>query len=50
MLDSGTTFTYLPSPAFKAFLAQVEASLKGTKMRRSSGSDPQVLWQRWQWQ
>jgi hypothetical protein len=42
VLDSGTTFTYLPTAAFKAFLGLLTEALQGKGLHRSSGADPQV--------
>jgi hypothetical protein len=44
VLDSGTTFTYLPTAAFNAFLALLSEALQGKGLHRSSGADQQV-WQ-----
>ncbi|WIA11327.1 hypothetical protein OEZ85_011450 [Tetradesmus obliquus] len=47
VLDSGTTFTYLPTAAFNAFLGLLNDALQGKGLHRSSGSDPQfndVCW------
>jgi hypothetical protein len=42
VLDSGTTFTYLPTAAFTAFLALLTEALQGKGLHRSSGADPEV--------
>lgn len=47
VLDSGTTFTYLPTAAYNAFLGLLNDALQGKGLHRSSGSDPQfndVCW------
>eukprot|EP00882_Tetradesmus_deserticola_P025713 GHRQ01028270.1.p1 GENE.GHRQ01028270.1~~GHRQ01028270.1.p1 ORF type:complete len:487 (+),score=162.78 GHRQ01028270.1:773-2233(+) len=41
VLDSGTTFTYLPTAAFQAFLGLLTEALQGQGLHRSSGADPQ---------
>lgn len=42
VFDSGTTFSYLPTAVFGAFLRTLEASLAGKGLRRSSGPDAAV--------
>jgi hypothetical protein len=42
VLDSGTTFTYLPTAAFNAFLELLNEALQGKGVHRSSGADPEV--------
>ena len=42
MLDSGTTFSYLPSAAFKAFSTAVGKAAEAKGLKPSPGSDPQV--------
>jgi hypothetical protein len=42
VLDSGTTFTYLPTAAFNAFLELLNEALQGKGVYRSSGADPEV--------
>lgn len=42
VLDSGTTFTYLPTAAFSAFLGLLTEALQHRGLHRSSGADPQV--------
>ena len=42
MLDSGTTFTYLPSPAFAPFLATVKAYALAHGLRIIAGPDKAV--------
>lgn len=41
VLDSGTTFTYIPTPAFQAFAAAVEAYALEHGLVRVRGPDPQ---------
>ncbi|KAF6251742.1 aspartic peptidase domain-containing protein [Scenedesmus sp. NREL 46B-D3] len=41
VLDSGTTFTYLPTAAFSAFLGLLTEALQHRGLHRSSGADPQ---------
>eukprot|EP00878_Enallax_costatus_P039744 GHUV01045636.1.p1 GENE.GHUV01045636.1~~GHUV01045636.1.p1 ORF type:complete len:526 (+),score=146.95 GHUV01045636.1:825-2402(+) len=41
VLDSGTTFTYLPTSAFNAFVAMLCEAIRGKGLRRTSGADPQ---------
>ena len=41
VLDSGTTFTYMPTPAFQAFSAAVEAYALQHGLVRVRGPDPQ---------
>ena len=41
VLDSGTTFTYIPTPAFQAFSAAVEAYAVEHGLVRVRGPDPQ---------
>ncbi|KIZ07939.1 hypothetical protein MNEG_0012 [Monoraphidium neglectum] len=40
VLDSGTTFSYLPTAAFAAFTAALDAAIVGRGMRKGSGPDP----------
>lgn len=42
VLDSGTTFTYLPSAAFVAFRNAVAAAAMHAGLHRAQGADPQV--------
>jgi len=42
VLDSGTTFIYLPTAAYKAFFAAVKAAVAPAKLKTVSGSDPSV--------
>jgi hypothetical protein len=43
VLDSGTTFTYLPSSAYKAFLTALTAAIQHhPELKRASGKDPSV--------
>jgi hypothetical protein len=42
VLDSGTTFTYLPSSAYKAFMASLMAAIQPANLKRASGKDPTV--------
>jgi hypothetical protein len=47
VMDSGTTFTYLPSLVFKAFTEAVEAAVLQKGLKRTGGLDPQyddVCW------
>lgn len=39
VLDSGTTFTYLPTSAFKAFYAALQQAVQGTNLERAKNSD-----------
>jgi hypothetical protein len=41
VLDSGTTFTYVPTPVFKAFAAAVDAYALARGLQRVPGPDPQ---------
>ncbi|KAL4433645.1 hypothetical protein ABPG75_000086 [Micractinium tetrahymenae] len=41
VLDSGTTFTYMPTPVFQAFKIAVESYALSHKLRRVPGPDPQ---------
>lgn len=41
VLDSGTTFTYMPSPVFKAFAAAVESFALSHGLKRVPGPDAQ---------
>jgi len=41
VMDSGTTFTYLPTEAFNAFANAVEAFTRTKKLPRTPGADPQ---------
>lgn len=42
VLDSGTTFTYLPSPAFSEFLAAVKEHALGRGLQLTEGPDKNV--------
>lgn len=42
VLDSGTTFTYLPSSAYKAFLTALDAAIQPHNLQRATGKDPSV--------
>lgn len=42
MLDSGTTFNYLPRPAFRALLQALNRALQGSQLVQVSGADPSV--------
>jgi hypothetical protein len=42
VLDSGTTFTYLPSPAFAEFLAAVKEHALGRGLQLTDGPDKNV--------
>lgn len=42
VLDSGTTFTYLPSDAFRALLTMLEQLTAEKGLSRKPGPDPQV--------
>ena len=44
VLDSGTTFTYLPSAAFQAFAAAVERHALARGLYKVPGPDPSVSW------
>lgn len=44
VLDSGTTFTYLPTSAYKAFMASLMAAIQPANLKRASGKDPTVGW------
>jgi hypothetical protein len=41
VMDSGTTFTYLPTAVFKAFSEAVEAAVRDKGLKRAPGLDPQ---------
>ncbi|KAL4450641.1 hypothetical protein ABPG77_000997 [Micractinium sp. CCAP 211/92] len=41
VLDSGTTFTYMPTPVFRAFASAVESYALSHKLKRVPGPDPQ---------
>jgi hypothetical protein len=41
VMDSGTTFTYLPTAVFKAFAGAVEAAVLKKGLKRTAGLDPQ---------
>lgn len=41
VLDSGTTFTYMPTPVFRAFASAVESYALSRKLKRVPGPDPQ---------
>jgi hypothetical protein len=42
VLDSGTTFTYLPTSAYKAFLTALDGAIQPHNLRRATGKDPSV--------
>lgn len=42
LLDSGTTFSYLPTPAFNAFVAAVTAYVQARGLKSTSGPDTAV--------
>lgn len=42
VMDSGTTFTYLPTAAFDAFVASVAAAVESKGLKMSTGPDPGV--------
>ncbi len=42
VLDSGTTFTYLPTSAYNAFLTALNAAIQPANLKRASGKDPTV--------
>ena len=42
VLDSGTTFSYLPTAAFAAFTAKLDAALEGKGLHKGGGPDPSV--------
>lgn len=42
VLDSGTTFTYLPTSAYKAFLTALTAAIQPFDLKRATGKDPSV--------
>jgi len=42
VMDSGTTFTYLPTPVFAAFLSSINAAVAVKGLTKSSGPDPTV--------
>lgn len=42
VLDSGTTFSYVPTAAFTAFSAAVGKYAESKGLQRTSGADPQV--------
>ena len=42
VVDSGTTFTYLPTAAFQRFSKAVDAYAKSKGLKRTGGGDPQV--------
>jgi hypothetical protein len=40
VIDSGTTFSYLPTAAFRAFTAALDAALEGKGLAKGGGPDP----------
>lgn len=42
VVDSGTTFTYIPSAAFQGLVQMVDKAAKAKGLQRTPGSDPQV--------
>lgn len=42
VLDSGTTFSYLPTEAYQGFLQLLEAYIKAKGLQRVAGPDPRV--------
>lgn len=42
VFDSGTTFSYLPSPVFRAFTAALGVALAGKGLTKGAGPDPAV--------
>ena len=42
LLDSGTTFTYLPSPLFTSFSSSVDTYARERGARKAAGPDPSV--------
>jgi hypothetical protein len=41
-MDSGTTFTYLPTAVFADFTAALDDALEGKGLAKGSGPDPAV--------
>lgn len=44
VLDSGTTFAYLPSAAFTAFATMIKTAAAAAGLVSRPGADPQVGW------
>ena len=42
VFDSGTTFTYLPSAAFRAVSGAIDAHVQARGFKRTPGLDPSV--------
>ncbi len=42
VMDSGTTFNYLPTALFDAFRAAVDKAVAGKGLRKGTGPDPSV--------
>ena len=49
VLDSGTTFSYLPTEAYQGFLQLLEAHVKAKGLQRVAGPDPRVRCCSWCW-